>query len=102
VFVGLAFRDHLSYTRPRASEPVWPNRATLLEQAWERRYAAIVGTGRIGRSGFEPSSRLAKRFGYVAETLGEPPKRKGWLPLLFVNGSSVMTGRRILTTDVKP
>jgi len=47
------------------------------------------------------SKRLADSFGYIGDFIDRPGQRV-WMPLLFLNGSSVTTGRRIVVSDVQP
>jgi hypothetical protein len=103
VFVGLAFRDHLSIAPGRFNRPLWTDRATLLEEAWERRYEQVVATGQIKQDATPVfSQRLAEKFGYVAGRVSRAGGAPEWMPLLFLNGSSVTTGRRIVVSDVQP
>jgi hypothetical protein len=76
------------------------DRATVIERAWEDRFAAIV-----------PPS-LAPAPADLASTSGEHglsrslssyvPTAERWRPLLIFNGSSVSTGRRIVTSTLNP
>jgi hypothetical protein len=60
------------------------DRAFFLEKSWERRYA------RKGQIGFDrPFSSLA-------------PQADRWRPILIFNGTSVTTGRRIVTSTLYP
>ena len=74
------------------------DRAALLEQAFERRYNLIAGKKEEGAKicGADDNSGLCRRMGYHPDL-----QSKGiWLPLLFLNGSSGITGRRVLMSDV--
>jgi WD40 repeat protein len=64
----------------------WGDRAAVLERAWERRYASITGKTTLEKPliGVRQSAESSGR----------------WLPILLLNGTSVTTGRRIVTTDV--
>ena len=64
------------------------DRAATLERAWEARYAEIVGRPTLA----EPMAALRQ------SVLGNETSNR-WLPLLLLNGTSVATGRRIITTD---
>lgn len=91
-FVGLAFRDNISI--PWGGRPLWADRATILERAWEQHYRRVVG--KVGAS--EPVG-LERPFGY------NPAAGAGstaWSPLLFLNGSTVGSGRRVIAADVLP
>jgi hypothetical protein len=97
VFVGIAIRDVTSVRRWFYDlKPWWQDRATLLERAWEQRYDDIVSRNSDVRPFRDPRG-LERPFGYPAKLA-----RESWTPLLFLNGSSVETGRRILVSDVKP
>ncbi|WP_454916969.1 hypothetical protein [Xanthobacter sediminis] len=82
-FFGLAFHDQV--------QAFLEDRAALLEQAWERRFADIATTGDAAAPW-----RLARPF-LAAE---RDPAR--WVPFLVLNGTSVETGQRIITTDLQP
>jgi hypothetical protein len=60
-----------------------PDRAEPLEHAWELAWKRAVGTG-----DFAEAFRIRDRLD------------ADWLPLLFLNGTSVKTGRRIMTSDI--
>ena len=68
------------------------DRAAVLENSWERRFALLAGTDR--------------KQGTLAEGVVDVRSRilaanpRNWLPILLLNGTSVATGRRIVTTDV--
>lgn len=62
------------------------DRAVALEQAWEQRYREMTGRATLA------DSLIAVRNRAIA---------KGrWLPVLMLNGTSVATGRRIVSSDV--
>ena len=67
------------------------DRAVVLEQAWEARYARLTGQDEIESTMAKPLVALRR------DTLEDD---KSWLPILLFNGTSVTTGRRIVTTDV--
>jgi hypothetical protein len=95
VAVGLAYRDNFPLGNPFTGRAFWSDRAVLLEQAFERRYFDVTGKGAVACTDAKTNG-LCRRFGHHPD-----PKTAGaWLPLLFINGSSVSTGRRILTSDV--
>jgi hypothetical protein len=62
---------------------LFPDRAEALEHSWELSWSHIVG-----------SDDFAEEFRLRRNLDGE------WLPLLFLNGASVKTGRRIVTSDI--
>jgi WD40 repeat protein len=64
------------------------DRAAILEQAWERRYEEMTGKTTMEESILSVRSRV----------LHADPEN--WLPILLLNGTSVETGRRIITSDV--
>jgi hypothetical protein len=100
-FVGLAIRDNFPFINPFTGRPAWSDRAVLLEQAFERRYRRY--TAQDGRPLSCPrrppqggSEGLCRPFGYHPD-----PKTTGaWVPIFFINGTSVFTGRRIVVGDV--
>jgi hypothetical protein len=78
------------------------DRAVVLEQAWEARYAQLTGQesehGIISKnSKNEGGTRLARSLSAVRHEASAPGR---WLPILLLNGTSVQTGRRIVTSDV--
>jgi len=83
-FFGLAFHDQV--------QAFLMDRAALLEQSWERRFADIVTPATSTGAG----ERLARPFIQGARDPGR------WVPFLVLNGTSVETGQRIVTTDLKP
>jgi hypothetical protein len=96
VFVGIAMRDVTSVRRWfYGDSPWWADRADLLERAWEHRYDTVVPPKSSSETG------LARRFGYIRAFWRDDDPRRAWTPLLFLNGTSVETGRRILTSDVR-
>ncbi len=66
------------------------DRAYFLEQSWEHRFADPSGLTRKAKAGFDrPFSRLA-------------PQPDRWRPILIFNGTSITTGRRIVTSTLYP
>ncbi|QBR70162.1 hypothetical protein CU048_01445 [Beijerinckiaceae bacterium] len=106
VFIGLGFRDNFSLAREVIRGPsVIDDRAVLLEQAFERHYDYVVtenprwrDTGRT--CGKDRDTGLCRRFGYLPLLYAATGDDKSWLPLLFLNATSVQTGRRIIAADV--
>jgi hypothetical protein len=67
------------------------DRTYFLEKSWEQRFADPSGTTRgKGKSSFE------RGFASLA------PEEGTWRPHLIFNGTSVMTGRRIITSTLNP
>lgn len=95
---GLAFRDFV------APFPGLRDRAALLEQAFERHYAfATLADTRSfdwerscsSTSDFGLCRRAARPRDFYAN------QPHGWLPILLLNATSIQTGRRVITSDVK-
>jgi hypothetical protein len=63
------------------------DRAVTLEQAWERRYSDMTGRNTLAETMSSVRSRATAQH--------------VWLPILFLNGTSVETGRRIITSDIQ-
>ncbi len=89
-FIGLSFHDLVAFG-PRLSSH--SNRATLLEQSWERRMREALGDG----DRQTPCPRSLE-----CPFLSLRPTEQLWLPLLVINGTSVNTGQRIVTTLLEP
>lgn len=87
--VGLSFRDNLNFLNRFFP---WPDRAAVLEKSW------IVA--------FEKWIKKAPDdknfFGLDQPFTQYRPEEGKWRPLLVLNGTSVTTGRRIITTNVAP
>ncbi len=66
------------------------DRAATLEIAWERRFEELTGNKTLA----EPMVALRNRV-LAADD-------RNWIPHLLINGTSVSTGRRIITTDLDP
>ena len=103
IFVALAYRDNFPASAPFTRQPAWADRAVLLEQAIERRYHRF--TSADGSSMSCPDQPAAAAPGYegMCRPFGHHPdaKRAGaWVPVFFLNGASVFTGRRIVVSDV--
>ena len=81
------------------------SRSDVLEQAWETRYARLTGVSNPERVGSDLIF-VRERPGTLAQSLTSIRHRvresnpSGWLPVLLLNGTSVATGRRIVTSDV--
>src|SRR5262249_26111341 len=101
VFVALVYRDNFPFINPFTERPAWSDRAVLLEQAFERRYHRFTTDG--GDSASCPdqppktgSDGLCRPFGYHPD----PNTAGDWVPIFFINGTSVFSGRRIVVGDV--
>ncbi len=64
------------------------DRAATLEKAWERRFELVTGKDTLSK----PMVALRNRVLAVDD--------RNWLPHLLINGTSVSTGRRIITSDL--
>jgi len=93
-FVGLVYRDGFPLGNPFSRKAAWYDRTVLLERAFERRYYNVTGKG-VTICNDQVQDGLCRRFGYHPAAPGK------WIPLLFLNGTSVSTGRRILVSDVR-
>jgi predicted acylesterase/phospholipase RssA len=87
-FIGLTFHDMIPFGP-------WPDRATILEQSWEQLFA----------EGMDETAHQGKRLPCPQESyqldcpfLGLRPAQDLWLPILILNGVSVGSGQRIVTT----
>jgi predicted acylesterase/phospholipase RssA len=99
VFAGLVFRDTLRFVGGfDGSGNLWADRATLIERAWERYFRWSLKPQKA------PSDRCLASLD--CPFLALRPRRDGleveWLPLLFLNGASVSTGQRIITSTIDP
>jgi hypothetical protein len=96
VMLGLFYRDSFPVESGSPGKPWWGDRAVLLEQAFERRYSEVIGGPRVECTDDDFTRGLCRPFGYHPD----PGDKKTWLPLLFINGTSVWTGRRIIASDI--
>jgi hypothetical protein len=67
-----------------------PDRATALESSWETAWRNVMGAANEERKRNAFAARFPLRDG--SET--------AWRPVLLLNGASVKTGRRIITSDI--
>jgi hypothetical protein len=72
--------------------PLWSDRATLLEQSWERHVRAVMGDTRPPTCPYD----------FECPFLTLRGSGNFWIPLLVLNGTSDSTGRRIVTTSLAP
>jgi hypothetical protein len=84
-FIGLMFDDMFPFG-------AWRDRAALLEESWETRYASLIKK-RTGQGNCD---------GLKCPFLTLRPTAAHWIPLLLLNGSSAGSGRRIVTTILDP
>ena len=99
--IGLAFRDLAAPPWQKLNLPAMEDRAAILEMTWERQYAATMEPGRSFYEGGDrcrdgDESGLCRRMAHPAAQLGEGR----WMPLLLLNGTSVSSGRRIVSSDL--
>ena len=80
VFLGFMFRDMVRFGW-------WNDRAALLEQSFEQRFAQALRGGSV---------ELEEPF------LSIRPRQGRWIPLLVLNGASEATGTRLVTTALAP
>jgi hypothetical protein len=99
VFVGLTYRDLFPLGNPLTGMGIGEDRSGLLEQSFERWYQQMTG-GRSSACGKGDGSGLCRPLGHLPDR-PDPTKPGDWIPLLFVNGTSVATGRRIIVSDVR-
>jgi hypothetical protein len=83
-FIGLTFHDVLPFGP-------WPDRATMIERAWERTFDAM-------RKAAGNKQKLPCPADLACPFLSLRPSADFWLPLLVLNGTSVDTGQRLVTT----
>jgi hypothetical protein len=86
VFVGLMFRDSVRFFQ-------LPDRGSLLETAFEKQFARSLKRGAAADCG--------ERAGLECPFMSLRPTESRWLPLLVLNGTSVGSGQRILTTTLE-
>jgi hypothetical protein len=99
VFAGLVFRDTLRFLGAfDVGGNLWSDRATLIERSWERHFRWSVKEQK------NPSELCLANLD--CPFLSLHPRREGrtaqWLPLLLLNGASVSTGQRVITSTIEP
>ena len=99
VFAGLVFRDTLRFLGGLdSSGSFWSDRATLIERSWERYFRWSLNDQK------SPSELCLANLDCPFLTLR--PRQEGgevqWLPILLLNGASVSTGQRIITSTIDP
>ncbi|MFK8250987.1 hypothetical protein [Ancylobacter terrae] len=100
-FFGLAFRDQVPF--PGLSN----DRAALLEQAWERWFdLAIEPPPAAGKDGGNAGSATGtdglNRSFLSLQSQADGLMERPWVPYLVLNGTSVATGQRIITSTLAP
>jgi predicted acylesterase/phospholipase RssA len=87
-FIGLTFHDMFPFGP-------WPDRATILERSWEDTFTAGIKT--LAHQTKPPKCQDVA-YQLQCPFFGLQPTQDRWLPLLVLNGVSVTTGQRIVTT----
>jgi predicted acylesterase/phospholipase RssA len=101
VFAGLVFRDTLRFLgvfSGSGSFLGWSDRASLIEQSWERHFRRSVREQKTP----SPDCRDNLDCPFLALRPRTIEGRVEWLPLLLLNGASVSTGQRIVTSIIDP
>ncbi len=98
VTVGMAFRDFFSFL-----QGPYRDRASLLENAWADTFSSAIGNLESGPLFTDPfSAFLPSLDSCKSPALPDCADRPVWRPLLLLNGTSATTGRRIITSHLKP
>jgi hypothetical protein len=85
VVLGLIFNDRIDFG-------LWQDRAAVLEQSWENRFADLT------RAAAYPTWKDKCPGDLRCPFMMLRPEPGRWLPLLVLNGTSATTGRRIVTS----
>jgi hypothetical protein len=96
VFVGIAYRD--IFPIGGLLDPGALDRSALLQDAFERWYHEMV-EGSARGCVREDVRGLCRSVGHLQ--MVPPQPQRPWIPLLFINGTSVTTGRRIIVSDIR-
>lgn len=96
VFVGIAYRDIFPVGGLFDSNAL--DRSGLLQDTFERWYGEVV-EGLAQSCGKQDARGLCRPIGHLRIAPAEA--QRPWIPLLFINGTSVTTGRRIIVSDVR-
>jgi hypothetical protein len=96
VFVGIAYRDIFPIGGLVDANAL--DRSGLLRDAFERWYTEIV-EGRARSCRKDDAQGLCRPIGHLQ--IAPVSAQRPWIPLLFINGTSVTTGRRIIVSDVR-
>lgn len=89
-FIGLVFHDTMRFLHMHG-------RGWLLEQSWRNQFGGV-----LGRKKPWATDTLACVGSLACPFTTLRPTSKRWLPLLVLNGTSVTTGQRIITTLLAP
>ena len=95
VFVGMGFRDNIAPPFLNGA-PIWEDRAALLERAWEAHYD-YVSSNDVNPPALASQRGLHRRIGAASQNINSKP----WVPLVFLNSTSVETGRRIIVAETE-
>jgi predicted acylesterase/phospholipase RssA len=90
-FLGLTFHDVIPF-----GFGLRQDRATIIEQSWERHFAGAM------KESTEYGGKLPCPADLKCPFYSLRPTKDFWLPLLVLNGVSVTTGQRIITTLLAP
>jgi predicted acylesterase/phospholipase RssA len=88
-FLGLTFHDMIPFGP-------WHDRAAIIEEAWERHFAEAM------KDSTKYGGKLPCPADLTCPFYSLRPTADFWLPLLVLNGVSVTTGQRIMTTLLAP
>jgi hypothetical protein len=88
-FIGLGFHDLIPFGP-------WQDRAAIIERSWEQHFTETMNTGTPNAGKLSCWNDLACPFYSLR------PTKDLWLPLLVLNGVSVDSGNRIVTTPLSP
>lgn len=94
---GMLFPDGLQRFLPTVGPLHFPDRASALERGWERAWHRAMS-----KADGNESNRFANSFSALwGDEYRDPTKVNSWLPSLFLNGTSVEGGCRIITSDLR-
>lgn len=91
VAIAALFRDINPLFKP------WDDRARILEQSFEHRFGSVLAIPDLVASSAQLSNEEVTLASAFSSFL---PTAERWSPLLIMNGTSVATGRRILTSHI--
>lgn len=96
VFTGFVFHDTFNVISKLVHSVFSPfegrDRAAILEESFELRFKDLIGARDAGQSGLRCRGDLNCPFMTLI------PTKERWLPLLLLNGTSVGSGQRVITT----
>ncbi|MTD94351.1 hypothetical protein GIW81_08390 [Hyphomicrobium sp. xq] len=93
---GLFLRDNIAIPSPAGPGTLYPDRAVLLEHSLERHYNGIVHGDPTPCGEPKDERGLCRAVGYLGGH-----ETSDWLPLLFLNATSVDTGRPIVASEIE-